>query len=178
MWIYSRPTFVRALITLFVCSLVAGGFPQGPRTAQAQQDSGIQTVATVTSETRVGLRDKPDADAKVVSKLDSGSVVTLLDGPKDDGWYFVKLANNADSKAGWISQGRLVFDHFAIVVADNRLREKPFDESPTLSDLVTGTVVTIAGPKVGAFVTPPSRRRPCQSANGGWMSIDRRGLSI
>jgi hypothetical protein len=149
----SRHSLVRNLFTLFVCCLGAAGVFPGPPMSNVAKAAGIQTVATATSDTRIWLRDNPDSDAKVVSKIKSGTVVTLLDGPKKDGWYFVKPSGKSRAKAGWVSHSRLVFDHFAMVEADGKLRSKPFDESPTLTQLAIGTVVTIAGPKVGAFVT-------------------------
>jgi len=148
-----RPANFRIFFTLLICTLAAGGFHSEPRTSKAAESAGIQTVATATSETRVWLRDKPQSASKVVSKIKSGTEVTLLDGPKKHGWYFVRPSGKTEATAGWVNQSRLVFDHFAMVDADDKLRAKPFDESPTLSDLAVGTVVTIAGPKVGAFVT-------------------------
>lgn len=149
----SRPIPVRVLFTLLVCSFVAaGGFP-GPQPTKAAESTGIQTVATAKSETRVWLRADPDSDSKVISKIASGTVVKLLGGPKKGAWYFVKPANKSSAAAGWVSSSRLNFDQFVEVESDGILRAKPFDESPRLGELTVGTVVTIAGPKVGAFVT-------------------------
>jgi hypothetical protein len=47
----------------------------------------------------------------------------------------------------------LVFDHFALVDVTAKLRAKPSDESPTIEELYEGTILTIVGPKVGAFVS-------------------------
>jgi hypothetical protein len=148
-----RHSLFRVFLLFVVCSLVALGGLGSPWTAEAAESAGIQAVATVISETRVWLRDEPNADAKVVSKIDSGTVVALLDGPTNGGWYLVKPSEQSEFAAGWVDQSRLVFDHFAMVDVSAKLRARPFDESPTLTDLTAGTVVMIAGPKVGAFVT-------------------------
>jgi Bacterial SH3 domain/L,D-transpeptidase catalytic domain len=145
----------RSFIVVLICVIAATGALSNPSTAsiaKAAESSDIQPVATATSDTLVWLRAEPDSESKVISKIKSGTQVTLLDGPTKGGWYLVRPTGKTGD-AGWLSDSRLIFDHFAMFKVDGALHAQPFDESQTLTTLAMGTVLTIAGPKVGAFAT-------------------------
>jgi L,D-transpeptidase catalytic domain len=149
----SRLSAFRPLLFLLVCLIAIGSTFSRPASSEAEENPAIKPVATVKSKTRVWLRVAPSTDWTVVSKIKSGTTVTLLDGPNDQGWYWVKPAKDADAPAGWVRRSQLEFDHFAKVELAAKLLSRPSPKSDVVNDLPEGTVLAIAGPKIGHFLT-------------------------
>jgi uncharacterized protein YgiM (DUF1202 family) len=152
----ARARVFRLLLPLLVCLLALGGSLLSPATSSAKESRAIKPVATVRSnksKTRISLRIAPGTQFTVVEKIKSGTTVRLLDGPNDRGWYWVKPVKGAKAKPGWVNKNQLVFDHFAKVDLAVSLLSKPSKASQVVSDLPEGTVLAIAGPKIGRFLT-------------------------
>ncbi len=153
MFMSTRVRSLRPMLFLLVCLVLVGGQFANPRLSAAKETGPAKPIATVKSKTRVWLRLAPGTGWTVVSKIKSGTEVTLLDGPTKDGWYWVKPAHKRKATAGWVSKRQLVFDHFAKVDFAAALLAKPSSNSDKVSDLPEGTVLAITGPKVGRFLT-------------------------
>ena len=115
--------------------------------------AGTAVVSNPDPKTRLNLREKPDGDAGVLGKYFSGTVVTLLEEPKN-GWVRVQIAGTA---TGYMQTDYLMTGNANVTSAmptpkikNNggtglNLRETPSTSAKSLGLYKNGTQVTVMG---------------------------------
>ena len=115
--------------------------------------AGTAVVSNPDPKTRLNLREKPNGDAGVLGKYFSGTVVTLLEEPKD-GWVRVQIAGTA---TGYMQTDYLVTGNANVASAmptpkikntsgtGLNLRETPSTSAKSLGLYKNGTQVTVMG---------------------------------
>ena len=111
----------------------------------AEEDMAVAVGATTGSSLR--LREGPSTSASIVTTLDKGVAVAVLDD-STDGWY--RVAYNG--KCGYVSADYLLIDQDNIFTTYGRangdginVRSGPSTESEVLASVNSGTIVTVNG---------------------------------
>ncbi len=124
-----------------------------PATVFAEQDLAVaqQTTATVTSQSatttdRLNLREGPNTTSRVLTVLETGTVVTVLDNSNAQ-WVRVRTSNGQE---GYCSREYLNISNTAVAAATTatttdhlNLRQGPGSTYSVLTVLPLGTVVTV-----------------------------------
>ena len=132
----------------------------------AEEDMAIAVGATTGSSLR--LRAEASTSASIVTTLDKGVAVAVLDGSAD-GWYQINYAGNK----GFVSADYLIidqdniFESYGKVNAEGvNVREGASTDSAVLASVGTGTVVTVTGFADGWYAVT------CQYGTKGYIRSD------
>lgn len=130
----------RVLLLSAITVLLLAGFA-----AAAESEQAVAVGATTGSSLR--LREEPSTSASIVTTLDKGVAVAVLDN-SIDGWY--RIAYNG--KTGYVSADYLIIDQDNIFTTYGRangdginVRSGPSTESEVLASVNSGTIVTVNG---------------------------------
>jgi len=130
----------RAILLSAITVLLLTGFAMA-----AESEQAVAVGATTGSSLR--LREGPSTSASIVTTLNKGVAVAVLDD-STDGWY--KIAYNG--KNGYVSADYLVIDQDNIFTSYGRangdginVRSGPSTESEVLASVDSGTIVTVNG---------------------------------
>ncbi len=93
-------------LALIIALAVWGGIAGTPRTANAASTAYIAVDS-------LNLRDAPGFDGGLLATMWYGEIVTVIDGPTGDGWYFVDY----NGFQGWTDGEFLSWDAFAPAAA-------------------------------------------------------------
>ena len=130
----------RVLLLSVITVLLLAGFASA-----AESEQAIAVGATTGSSLR--LREGPSTSASIVTTLNKGVAVAVLDN-STDGWY--KVAYNG--KSGYVSADYLIIDQDNIFTTYGRangdginVRSGPSTDSEVLASVDSGTIVTVNG---------------------------------
>ena len=137
---YFAGKMTRVLLLSAIAVLLLAGFAMA-----AESEQAVAVGATTGSSLR--LREGPSTTASIVTTLDKGVAVAVLDD-STDGWY--KIAYNG--KNGYVSADYLVIDQDNIFTTYGRtngdginVRSGPSTDSEILASVGIGTIVTVNG---------------------------------
>ena len=137
---YFAGKMTRAILLSAITVLLLTGFAMA-----AESEQAVAVGATTGSSLR--LREGPSTSASIVTTLNKGVAVAVLDD-STDGWY--KIAYNG--KNGYVSADYLVIDQDNIFTSYGRangdginVRSGPSTESEVLASVDSGTIVTVNG---------------------------------
>ena len=131
----------------------SGGNASGSGTGGQTSSANTAVVSNADPKTRLNLREKPDSGSAVLGKYYSGTVVTLLDEPKD-GWVRVQIGGTATGymqTSYLVTNGTTVQSAMPTPTIKNKggsglnLREKPDTSSKSLGLYKNGTQVSVMG---------------------------------
>ena len=137
---YFAGKMTRAILLSAITVLLLTGFAMA-----AESEQAVAVGATTGSSLR--LREGPSTSASIVTTLDKGVAVAVLDD-STDGWY--RVAYNG--KCGYVSADYLLIDRDNIFTTYGRangdginVRSGPSTESEVLASVNSGTIVTVNG---------------------------------
>ena len=137
---YFAGKMTRAILLSAITVLLLTGFAMA-----AESEQAVAVGATTGSSLR--LREGPSTSASIVTTLDKGVAVAVLDD-STDGWY--RVAYNG--KCGYVSADYLLIDQDNIFTPYGRangdginVRSGPSTESEVLASVNSGTIVTVNG---------------------------------
>lgn len=110
----------------------------------AEEASGVGAI----TGSGVRMRSEPTTSSSVVTTMDKGTAVALLDAESEDGWYHIAFAG----KTGYVSADYLIKDQdgkfttYGCLNADSvRIRSAASTESEAVNTLSEGTTFTVNG---------------------------------
>ena len=137
---YFAGKLVRVLLLCAVSTVLLAGFAAAAETEQA-----VAVGATTGSSLR--MRSAASTSASVITTLDEGVAVAVLDG-STDGWHKV----NYNGNVGFVSADYLAIDQDNVFTSYGRVtgdgvcvRSAPTTDSATLATVDADTVVTVNG---------------------------------
>ena len=137
---YFAGKMTRVFLLSVITVLLLAGFA-----VAAESEQAVAVGATTGSSLR--LREGPSTSAAIVTTLDKGVAVAVLDD-STDGWYRVAYSG----KTGYVSADYLVIDQDNIFTTYGRangdginVRSGPSTESEVLASVNSGTIVTVNG---------------------------------
>lgn len=137
---YFAGKIVRVLLLCAVSTVLLAGFAAAAETEQA-----VAVGATTGSSLR--MRSAASTSASVVTTLDEGVVVAVLDG-STDGWHRVSY----NGKVGFVSADYLAIDQDNVFTSYGRVtgdgvcvRSTPSTEGATLATVDADAIVTVNG---------------------------------
>ncbi len=135
--------------TLSRRSLIAGAAALAASMALGRDGAraGFAVHATIAGDSAVDLKSKPSQKRKTVGTIPPATVVSLIDGPTESGWYKVQTS---DGVTGWLPAGSLEFSHRAKVTWDQTLFDAPGGGN-AIDWVRHGIVVTLVGSPTGGF---------------------------
>ena len=137
---------VRVFLLSTIMVMVLAGFASA-----AESEQAIAVGATTGSSLR--LREEPSTSASIVTTLNKGVAVAILDD-SIDGWY--KISYNGNS--GYVSADYMIVDRDNLFTTYGRangdsvnVRSDASTEGEVLASIAKGTIVTINGFKDGWY---------------------------
>lgn len=137
---------VRVFLLSTIMVMVLAGFASA-----AESEQAIAVGATTGSSLR--LREEPSTSASIVTTLNKGVAVAILDD-STDGWY--KIAYNGNS--GYVSADYMIVDRDNLFTTYGRangdsvnVRSDASTDGEVLASITKGTIVTINGFKDGWY---------------------------
>jgi len=127
-------------------ALCAAALAQGERPAAVA--GAWDLFATTIWDDGVNIRSGPGGDFDLVAEFGPGTTVQVLDGPNEEGWYYVISADDRVTGEGWIAGWLLIFEQRVLALEDVPLLEIPGDPFSTFAWLRHGFVATQIGPAV------------------------------
>ena len=137
---------VRVLLLSIMVMLLAGF------ASAAESEQAVAVGATTGSSLR--LREEPSTSASIVTTLNKGVAVAILDNTSTEGWF--KISYNG--KTGYVSSDYMIVDKDNVFTTYGRtntdsvnVRADASTDSEVLASVGVGTVVTVNGFKDGWY---------------------------
>ena len=137
----------RVLMLSTIMVMLLAGFASAAESQQA-----VAVGATTGSSLR--LREEPSTSASIVTTLNKGVAVAILDNTSTDGWF--KIAYNG--KTGYVSSDYMIVDRDNLFTTYGRtntdsvnVRADASTDSEVLASVGVGTIVTVNGFKDGWY---------------------------
>ena len=137
----------RVLMLSTIMVMLLAGFASAAESQQA-----VAVGATTGSSLR--LREEPSTSARIVTTLNKGVAVAILDTTSTDGWF--KIAYNG--KTGYVSSDYMIVDRDNLFTTYGRtntdsvnVRADASTDSEVLASVGVGTIVTVNGFKDGWY---------------------------
>jgi len=138
---------VRVLLLSTIMVMLLAGFASA-----AESEQAIAVGATTGSSLR--LREEPSTSASIVTTLNKGVAVAILDNTSTEGWF--KISYNG--KTGYVSSDYMIVDRDNLFTTYGRtntdsvnVRSDASTDSEVLASVGAGTVVTVNGFKDGWY---------------------------
>ena len=132
---------VRVFLLSAIMVMALAGFASA-----AESEQAIAVGATTGSSLR--LREEPTTSASVVTTLNKGIAVAILDNSTTDGWYKISYNGNV----GYVSSDYMIVDRDNLFTTYGRVntdsvnvRSSASTEGEVLASIDNGTIVTING---------------------------------
>ena len=132
---------VRVFLLSTIMVMALAGFASA-----AESEQAIAVGATTGSSLR--LREEPTTSASVVTTLNKGIAVAILDNSTTDGWYKISYNGNV----GYVSSDYMIVDRDNLFTTYGRVntdsvnvRSSASTEGEVLASIDNGTIVTING---------------------------------
>ena len=138
---------VRVLLLSTIMVMLLAGFASA-----AESEQAVAVGATTGSSLR--LREEPSTSASIVTTLNKGVAVAILDNTSTEGWF--KISYNG--KTGYVSSDYMIVDRDNLFTTYGRtntdsvnVRADASTDSEVLASVGVGTVVTVNGFKDGWY---------------------------
>ena len=138
---------VRVLLLSTIMVMLLAGFASA-----AESEQAVAVGATTGSSLR--LREEPSTSASIVTTLNKGVAVAILDNTSTEGWF--KISYNG--KTGYVSSDYMIVDKDNVFTTYGRtntdsvnVRADASTDSEVLASVGVGTVVTVNGFKDGWY---------------------------
>lgn len=138
---------VRVLLLSTIMVMLLAGFASA-----AESEQAVAVGATTGSSLR--LREDPSTSASIVTTLNKGVAVAILDNTSTEGWF--KISYNG--KTGYVSSDYMIVDKDNVFTTYGRtntdsvnVRADASTDSEVLASVGVGTVVTVNGFKDGWY---------------------------
>jgi cell wall-associated NlpC family hydrolase len=160
--------FASKLVRVFLLSVVSAVLLTGLSMAA---DSEIATAVGATTGSALRLRETPSTSASILTTLDKGVAVAILDDADNAAEGWMKIAYNG--KIGYVSSDFMlidqdnIFESYGRVNADSvNVRSAASTDGEILASLSNGTIVTVTGLVNGWYSVT------CQYGTEGYIRSD------